>query len=82
MSGEGAQDGRERRWGEQSKSESWGAGVMQVEGDEENLSQRQPTHGLAEITIVTTHPNEGHTHSEHLTYVSSSVLPSPSVLGR
>lgn len=61
MSGEGAQVGRERGWGEQSKSECWGAGAMQVEGDEENLGQRQPTHALAEITTVTTHPTEGHT---------------------
>lgn len=55
---------------------------MQVEGDEENLGQRPPTHGLAEITIVTTHPTEGHTHSEHLTCVSSFVLTSASVVGR
>lgn len=51
---EGDQRGGERQWGEQGKSESWSAGVMQVEGDE-NLGLGQPIQGLAEIIIITTH---------------------------
>lgn len=51
---EGDQRGGERRWGEQGKSESWSAGVMQVEGDE-TPGLRQPIQGLAEIIIITTH---------------------------
>lgn len=65
---EGDQRGGERRRGEQGKSESWSAGVMQVEGDE-TLGLGQPIQGLAEIIIITT-PIEGFPGATHILNIS------------
>ena len=56
--GHGGRDkgGHARGCGEQGKSDGWSARVSQVEGDDVGLGGGQPLQGLAEITIIASHP--------------------------
>lgn len=56
--GNGGRDkgGHARGWGEQGKSDGWSARVSQMEGDDVGLAGGQPLQGLAEITVIASHP--------------------------